>query len=296
MAYRFVLEVPEPVAQEVNTAIGTVPDAQVLVMRNSHGLGFDDPYMDLSVATHSLAVVERIYQWMVDYGEPWPDVRMVLHDGRRVSLPKANVSLIAAAIRRDQPWVEHTMPQIGVHEPLPWQRGAVLEAEPEVPTLDLGDPGSLMRRLETAPRVPVHNAAPAEQFYEEVLDLHVAARAYRREGGTLRVAGSDYDPNLARLRGEEIDVVFLENGPLQLNLERSLRGVPLPYGSEPVEIHATATTEQIAAIRGRLLMFNVDLMDSEPGALRFADPFNVIWTFTPALAIGEPAPAQLQQG
>jgi hypothetical protein len=237
-----------------------------------------------------------MYQWMLDYGEPWPDVRMVLHDGRRVSLPKANVSLIAAAIRRDQPWVDHTMPQIGVHEPLPWQRGAVLEAEPDVPTLNPDDPTSLARRLDTAPRVPVHNAAPAEQFYEEVLDLHVVARAFWREDSRLHVAEGAYDPKLARLRGEEVDVVFLENGPLQLNLERSSRGVPLPYGTDPIAIQATATLEQIATIRGRLLMFNIDVMDSEPNTLRFADPFNVIWTFTPALAIGEPAPAQLQQG
>src|SRR5690606_39008533 len=120
MAYRFVLEVPESVAQEVNTAVGTVPDAQVLVMRNSHGLGFNDPFVNLSIAAHSLAVVERIYQWMLEYGQPWPDVRLVMHDGRRVSFAKANVSLIIAAIRRDQPWVDHTMPQIGVHEPKPW--------------------------------------------------------------------------------------------------------------------------------------------------------------------------------
>lgn len=294
MAYRLVLEVPESVAFEVNTVVNSVPDAQVLVVRNSHGLGFNDPYLDYSIAAHSLQVVEQVYRWMVDYGEPYPDIRLVMHDGRRVSLNKADVSLIAAAIRRDQPWVEHTMPQIGVHEPKPWMTGAVLEAAPEVPVLDLDDPASLLRRFETAPRVPVHNPAPAEQFYDELLDLRVVARAVRHAGGTLRVIDGGYDPRLARLKGEEADVIFLENGPLQLNLERVSRGYPLPYGTNPVQIHTTATREQMMAIKARLIMFNLNLLDSDPDVLRFADPYNVIWTITPAVAVDETTPAALQ--
>jgi len=293
MAYRFVLEVPESVAQEVNTAVGTVPDAQVLVMRNSHGLGFNDPFVNLSIAAHSLAVVERIYQWMLEYGQPWPDVRLVMHDGRRVSFAKANVSLIIAAIRRDQPWVDHTMPQIGVHEPKPWLSAAV-EVQPEVPTLYLDDPESLQRRFETAPKVPVHNLAPAEQYYDEVLDLHVVARARRREDGTFEVIEGYYDPKMARLHGEEADVVFLENGPLQINLERVPRGYPLPYAANPIHLHTTATPDHIADVRGRILVFGNDVLESEPGTLRFVDPYNVIWTITPAVAIEAPAPAALQ--
>jgi catechol 2,3-dioxygenase-like lactoylglutathione lyase family enzyme len=293
MAYRLVLEVPETVAQEVNTAIGTVPDAQVLVMRNSHGLGFNDPYLDLSVAAHSLAVIERIYQWMLDYGEPWPDVRLVMHDGRRVSFAKADVSLVIAAIRRDQPWVDHTMPQIGVHEPKPWLDAREARGVQVVP-LDLDDPGSLARRLDTAPRIPVHNLAPAEQFYEEILGLRVAGRAIRREDGTLRAIEGHYDPKLARLRAEEADVVFLENGPLQLTLERVRRGLPLPYGTDPAHIHTTASPEHIGTVRGRVLMNGYNLLESDSGTLRFVDPFNVIWTISPAAGVDSTAPAALR--
>lgn len=294
MAYRFVLEVPESVAFDVNTVVNDTPDAQVLVMRNSHGLGFDDPFMDFSIAAHSFVVIERVYLWMVDAGEPYPDVRLVMHDGRRVSFAKADVSLIVAAIRRDQPWVDHTMPQIGLHEPKPWQSAAELEAAPEVPHLVLDEPETLMRRFETAPRVPVHNPAPAEAFYDEVFDLRVAARAHRHADGTLRAITEDYDPKMARLRVEEADVTFLENGPLQLNLERVSRGYPLPYGVNPVQIHTTATREQMANIRGRLLLFNLNLLPSEPDALRFADPYNVIWTITPAVTAADAAPAALE--
>lgn len=294
MAYRFVLEVPESVAHEVNTAIAMVGDAQVHHIRNSHGLGFDDPFVDLTVAAHSLAAVDRVYRWMLDYGEPWPDVRLVMHDGRRVSFAKANVSLIAAAIRRDQPWVDHTMPQIGVHEPKPWLNAAEIEAVPEVPTLDPRDPASLQRRFETAPGVPVHNLAPAEQYYDEVLDLHVAARARRRDDGTLEVIEGHYDPTLARLRAEEADVVFLENGPLQINLERFSRGYPLPYGTDPLHIQITATRDHIADVRGRIMIYGNNLLESDAEVLRFADPYNVIWTMSPAVAIADATPAALQ--
>ncbi len=294
MAYRFLLEVPESLAFEVNSAISEVPDAQIHHIRNSQGLGFDDPFVNLTVAAHSFAVVERIYRWMAHYGEPYPDVRLVMHDGRRVRLDKANVSLIVAAIRRDQPWVDHTMPQIGVHEPRPWLSPAALEQAPEVPHIDLDDPESLARRFDTAPKVPVHNLAPAEQFYEEVLDLRVTGRARRHDDGSLRVIDGGYDPKMARLRIEEADVVFLENGPLQINLERFPRGYPLPYGSTPVQIHATATREQLASIRGRLMMQNLNLLEGDADMLRFADPFNVVWTMTPAASIDDATPAALR--
>jgi hypothetical protein len=295
MAYRFVLEAPESLDFEVNSAVNDVADAQILVTRNSHGLGFNDPYLDYSIAAHSFAVIERIYRWLADYGEPYPDVRLVLHDGRRVSLPKANVSLITAAIRRDQPWIDHTMPMVGSHEPLPWLSPAAQRSEePPVLVLDLDDPASLAGRYATAPRIPVHNLAPAEQFYGEVLDLRVVARARKREEGGLEVIQGYYDPKMARLQVDEADVVFLENGPLQVNLERHRRGQLLPYGLDFEEIHTTATHEQIAAIKGRILVGGYTLLDSSDDVLRFADPFNVVWVITPAVALPNETPAALE--
>ncbi|HEV2067136.1 MAG TPA: hypothetical protein VGR08_09875 [Thermomicrobiales bacterium] len=297
MAYRFVLEVPEELAEEVNTAIGTVPDAQVLLVRESHGLGFADGFLDLSVAAHSFAVVERIYEWIAAWREPYPDVRLVMHDGRRVSFPKANVSLIVAAIRRDQPWVDHTMPQIGVHEPHPWARGRGDHPEVEVlPSVDLDDPASMAERLKAAPSIPVQNLGPAEQYYDEVLDLHVVGRAIRRDDGTLQAIDGDYDHKAARLFGREADAVFLENGPLRINLERHPRGLPLPYGTNPLQIQITATPEHIAAVRGRVLVYGNPVLESDPDTLRFADPFNVIWTMTPMAAVGAVTPPAALQG
>ncbi len=57
MAYRFLLEVPAAFENDVNAAVGSVEDAQILVSRTSHGLGIDVPYKDMSIAAHSLAII-----------------------------------------------------------------------------------------------------------------------------------------------------------------------------------------------------------------------------------------------
>ena len=295
MAYRFVLEVPAELAEEVNTAIGTVSDAQVHLIRESHGLGFGDGFLDLSVAAHSFAVIERIYQWLAAWGEPYPDVRLVMHDGRRVSFPKANVSLMVAAIRRDQPWTDHTMPQIGMHEPKQWERGRGKSPDVEVlRPVDLDDPASMADRLRSAPSIPVHNLGPAEQYYAEVLDLHVVGRALRQDDGRMRAIEGEYDHQQRRQFGEEADATFLENGPLRINLERHPRGLPLPYGTDPLVIEVTATPEHIADVRGRVLVNGNPVLESEPGTFRFVDPFNVIWVMSPSAAVEASTPAALQ--
>lgn len=295
MAYRFVLEVPESFAAEANTVISYVPDAQVHLIRDSHGLGFEDPYKDLSVASHSLGVIERLYQWLTELGEPYPEVRLVMHDGRRVSLARAGASLVIAAIRRDQPWVDHTMPQIGLHEPLSTVGGSHLTTTPGwSPAIDTSEPVTIARRLDAAPTVAIHNLGPAEQFYDEILDLKVVARAMKTEDGDLQAVEGEYDPRIARLNATEADYVFLENGPLQLNLQRFTRGVPLPYGTDPRQIETTATPAQMNTIKGRILMNGYNLLESDENTLRFVDPFNVVWIITPQAAADTTAPAALQ--
>src|SRR5918998_1549091 len=116
MAYRFLLEVPASLAAEANTAVAEAADAQVVLVRNSHGLGFDDPSADLTVAAHSLRVVDTLYDWFDALGASRPDIRIVLHGGDRLSLEANDRGGMIAAIRRDQPWVERTIPKIGEHE------------------------------------------------------------------------------------------------------------------------------------------------------------------------------------
>src|SRR5687768_1760619 len=116
MAYRFLLEVPERLAPAAQITVDGAGDAQVVVARNSHGLGFDDAYMDLTIAAHSLRVVDALYDWFDTLGASRPDVRLVLHGGDRLALEAHDRGAMVAAIRRDQPWVERSLPKIGEHE------------------------------------------------------------------------------------------------------------------------------------------------------------------------------------
>ena len=72
MAYRFLLEVPETLVGDANIVVNHVPDAEVILARDSHGLGYEDPYKDLSVAAHSLRVLDAIYAWYEDMGATSP--------------------------------------------------------------------------------------------------------------------------------------------------------------------------------------------------------------------------------
>src|SRR3712207_2208235 len=116
MAYRFLLEVTEALAPEAGVAVEQAGDAQVLLVRSSHGLGFEDPYVDLTVAAHTLRVIDGLYDWFDALGASRPDVRIVLHGGERLALEAHDRGALVAAIRRDQPWVERSIPKVGEHE------------------------------------------------------------------------------------------------------------------------------------------------------------------------------------
>src|SRR6186997_2064437 len=103
MAYRFLLEVPETLADAASVAAEQVDDVQVLLVRPSHGLGVDDPYVDLSIAAHSLRVIDALYDWYESLGPSRPPVRIVLHGGQRHALAAVDRHRVVAMIRRDQP-------------------------------------------------------------------------------------------------------------------------------------------------------------------------------------------------
>ena len=117
MAYRFLLEVPERLAEDASLVVDQAGDAQVVVERPSHGLGVDAPYLDLTTAAHSLRVIEMLGDWYGGLPEPRPNVGIVLHGGERYSLGEMSPKRIVALIRHDQPWVERSIPHVGDHEP-----------------------------------------------------------------------------------------------------------------------------------------------------------------------------------
>ena len=82
MAYRFLLETPADLADAASIAIQRVDDAQVVLIRPSHGLGVDDPYVDTTVAAHSLRVVDSLYDWYESIPAPRPALPPIQIVGR----------------------------------------------------------------------------------------------------------------------------------------------------------------------------------------------------------------------
>src|SRR5918998_2161536 len=217
MAYRFLLEVPESLAEAASIAVEQVDDAQVLVARPSHGLGIDDPYFDMTVAAHSLRVVDSLFDWYEASDAPRPDVRVVLHGGARHPLGSIDRARLVALIRRDQPWVERTIPHIGDHEPMAktprysvgpgasefepssemtYQTAPVAvadrghEAGEMLPT---GEPASALQiRAINYLQVEVNDLPKAEKFYQDFFAMRLLGRVRRAPDGTLMPLPADY--------------------------------------------------------------------------------------------------------
>ena len=98
MAYRFLLEVPRLLADDANIAVTASGVAQVLVVRPAHGAGFDDGYVDLSIAAQNLGVIDSIYDWYEDAGFDAPgnraSVSVILHHGQQLPLGDDNTSML----------------------------------------------------------------------------------------------------------------------------------------------------------------------------------------------------------
>jgi catechol 2,3-dioxygenase-like lactoylglutathione lyase family enzyme len=301
MAYRFLLEVPESVAEAASMAVERAGDTQVLVIRPSHGLGVDDPYLDMTVAAHSLRVVDSLFDWYEAIGAPRPDVRMVLHGGERHPLGAVDRARMVALIRRDQPWVERTIPHIGDHEPMAkTPRYSVGPGASEFePSLDMaretasvavadrgqdggeilptGEPTSALQiRAINYVLVQVNDLRKAEQFYQDFFAMRLLGRVRRAPDGTLVPLPRDYSWDRALQSGELADTTFLSNGPLTLAAQRVGLGVLLGRGAlETVSVGVDSHT--FATIKGEVLMRPLTVLRSAIASFTFRDPFNVNW-------------------
>jgi catechol 2,3-dioxygenase-like lactoylglutathione lyase family enzyme len=291
MAYRFLLEVPETLADQANIAVAEAGDAQVVVVRNAHGLGVDVPYLDLTVAAHTLRVVDSLYAWFDGLGSARPAIQIVLHGGDRVALAESDRARLVAAIRRDQPWVERTIPMIGEHEEEHFDgpgRGAVAVATAAAPaqasTALLERSWATMPALVPAQRAVNHVAvnvtdlAKAERFYQEFLSMDIVGRARRSATGYVALDGS-YDWDAANRAGEPADVTYLRNGPLVLAVHRLGLGARLDRGVlDHVSLRVDATT--YTTLKGLALMRPMELLASAETAFVVRDPFFVTWEFS----------------
>ncbi|MEA2584562.1 MAG: hypothetical protein QOF33_2647 [Thermomicrobiales bacterium] len=290
MAYRFLLEVPESLSAEANVAVAAADDAQVLVVRNSHGRDYDEPYLDLTIAAHTLRVIETLYDWFDDLGASRPDIRIVLHSGERLSLEAHNRGSLVAAIRRDQPWVERSIPHIGDH----------VDDLTEIDDDTLGDPvipvASAVARAASSLAVAapertvairdlnhvalrVTDLAKAERFYIDFFGMDLIGRARRSPQGGYTTLNGSYSWDDAVRTGQEADVTFLRNGPLTLALQRLGRGARLELGLlDHISVRVDATT--FLNLKGQVLMRSYELLASAETAFAFRDPFGTSWEIT----------------
>jgi hypothetical protein len=300
MAYRFLLEVPESLAEAASIAVDAAGDTQVLVIRPSHGLGVDDPYLDMTVAAHSLRVVDLLFDWFENIGPPRPDVRIVLHGGERYSLEAVDRARMVALIRRDQPWVERTIPHIGDHEQMArsprysvgpgaseFEPGldmihgggsvAVAERSVDGEVLPTGEPASALQiRAINYVLVQVNDLRKAEQFYQDFLAMQLLGRMRRGPDGTLAPLPRDYAWERALQTGELADVSFLSNGPLTVAAQSVGLGVVLGQGPlDTVSLGVDSRT--FATIKGAVLMRPLTVLRSGVASFTFRDPFNINW-------------------
>lgn len=301
MAYRFLLEVPESLAEAASIAVDAAGDTQVLVIRPSHGLGVDDPYLDMTVAAHSLRVIDLLFDWHETIGSPRPDLRIVLHGGERYPLEAVDRARMVALIRRDQPWVERTIPHIGDHEPMAktprYSVGpGASEFEPSLSVTDgsasvavaergidasevlpTGEPASALRiRAINYVLIQVNDLRKAEQFYQDFLAMQLLGRMRRSPDETLVPLPRDYSWDRALQTGEMADISFLSNGPLTLAAQGVGLGEVLGQGAlDTVSLGVDART--FATLKGAVLMRPLTVLRSGVASFTFRDPFNVNW-------------------
>ncbi len=301
MAYRFLLETPEHQSEAASLAIDRVGDAQVVVVRPSHGLGIDDPYVDITVATHSLRVVDSLYDWYESIPAPRPDLHIVLHGGERHPLETVDRVRMVALIRRDQPWVERSIPHVGDHDPSNHPSGysvgpgapldtpgggrvaedqAVMVATREALQSDgvaaAGPARSLQFRAINYLLVQVNDLPRAEDFYQEFFAMELLGRVQRGPSGTMIPLPRDYSWERALQTGDIADITFLANGPLVLAVERMGLGVVLNQG--PLELISLGVdSHTFATLKGAVLMRPLTVLRSTIASLVFRDPLNVNW-------------------
>lgn len=322
MAYRFLLEVPKTQAAEASVAVEQAQDAQVLLVRDSHGLGFEDPYVDLTVAAHSLRVIDSLYGWFDGLGASQPDIRIVLHGGERLAIEANDRGAMVAAIRRDQPWVERSIPKVGDHTEEEFDpgftRGAGLREGQTARTAIDGAGGNAPAPAASAERDPswvapgalavqapsrtvrlrgfnhiavrILDLAKAERFYAEFFGMELLGRTRRDAGGAFRLVDGDYRWDEAMRTGTEADVAYLRGGPLTLALHRVGRGARLDQESIVDHVSVSVDAATFATLKGEVLMRPLTVIATGDASVTFRDPFGLVWEVTVRASAAGPTP------
>ncbi|MGC4107318.1 MAG: hypothetical protein QM753_13425 [Thermomicrobiales bacterium] len=303
MAYRFLLEVPRPLADDANVAVSASGVAQVVVVRPAHSAGFDDDYVDLTIAARNLGVIDAIYDWYEEAGFDSPvsrsAVSLILHSGRQMSLSELEPAAAVAAIRRDQPWVERTIPKIGDHvtpafatpvatSALAVETDAAVSVASEAVVSPIAraqtvlSEGSMFEQGARYDVIRVADLATPEHLYHEVLGLGIIGRIRIEQDGTRTYLTDDYDHQVAAQDASEATLAFMTNGPLQVVLQRVGRARPLDASAVVNEFVLAVEARKARWIKAQVLMRGYTLLGEDANGFAFRDPFGVVWNVVSA--------------
>ncbi len=298
MPYRFTLETPLAYSSEAEIAITQAPGTQIVTNRTSFAEGYDEPSAALTFSAPDLRIIGNLYDWLNSV-DPKPDVRFVFYSGRRVNLADFDEGSLIAAIRRDQPWVERTIPKIGDHIAQPWVGPEANRGEAIVNAAMAGDRETFMEEsivVVEEPRIVIESVNylainvtdlhKAERFYHDLFGLEVVARTKSDKMGAYRLLSPDYDPVTAVMTGEMADDSFLRNGALLIALHRVGRGARVErLLIDRVSIRVDAETYN--QLRGQVLIRNYENLGGAQTYFAFRDPYGVPWEVTTAGALPE---------
>ncbi len=298
MAYRFMLETPLAYASEAEIAITKAPSTQIVTNRTSFADGYDQPRAALTVSAPDLRVIDTLYHW-IETTDPRPNVRFVFYSGRRVELDDYDPGSLIAAIRRDQPWVERSIPKIGDHIPQPWIGPEASRGTAVMNAAIAGDRETFMEESIVVVETPhvviesvnylainVVDLAKAEIFYNDLFGLEVVARTKSDTLGAYRLLSPDYDHVNAIMTDELADDSFLRNGALLIALHRVGRGARLERTMVD-RVSIRVDPDSFNRLRGQILMRNYENLGGGQTYFAFRDPYGVPWEVTVAGALPE---------
>lgn len=305
MAYRFLLEVPQSLYEQANVVISHTPDAGINDTHDGIAGDFDNQGITITVSAHSLEVVSRLKEWYDDVQNTIADAGVVNYyftDGTRVPVGDSDPAAVVAAIRRDQPWVDRSIPKIGDHQTRTGPASALQPARASADTRGSRTGAALVN----APRVgnvtilatdeptdhPTVTIEGATMLHLPVIELFRAEQAYAEVFGAQLVDRADRDGSGGYVwhnaepghRGDvrtvpEADYAILQNGPFTVALERMGRAIPLEvHGNVPAPVKLLVPDASLETIKAEALVRSWTVMDDKtPGIFVFRDPFGFTW-------------------
>jgi hypothetical protein len=303
MAYRFLLEVPDALYTQANVVINHTPDAGIVDTHEGIGGNFDLQGKTLTLTAHSLDIAWRLKDWYADVRANIPDagpVTYLLTTGGRMLVSDHDPAEVVAAIRRDQPWVDRTIPKIGEHQTRTGPAEALKPAMASVEvrgshtsvvnaprtgsvtilaTDDPTDHPTITIEDATMLHLPMIDLFRAERAYAEIFGAELVDRADRDGAGGYVWRGVEQTSNSDVRTVPEADYAFLQNGPLTLALERMGRSEPLDVHSVvPSPVRLLVSDESLESIKAEVLVRNWAVMDdTTPGVFAFRDPYGYTW-------------------